>query len=221
MDVRIEESWKEQLQIEFDKPYFKDLVTTIKREYLDHTIYPESKLIFNAFNHCPFSSIKVVIIGQDPYHNFGQAHGLSFSVPNDLKIPPSLRNIFKEIKFDLGYSPNPSGDLLRWSKQGVLLLNSILTVRKDDPASHKGLGWELFTDAVISSISKKKDNVVFLLWGAYAQKKGLIIERNDHLVIESSHPSPFSADKGFFGSKQFSRCNTYLSYFDKKPINWM
>jgi uracil-DNA glycosylase len=221
MEVTIEDSWRAQLQGEFNKQYFIELTNFIKKEIKKEIIYPHPSLIFNAFNQCAFDDVKVVILGQDPYHGYGQAHGLSFSVPDDIKIPPSLRNIFKEINFDLGYRPNPSGNLLRWSRQGVLLINSILTVKKDHPASHKGIGWELFTDAVVDLISTKRENVVFFLWGAYAQKKGLIVERNKHLVIESSHPSPFSADRGFFGSNQFSKCNTYLSHYDKKPINWI
>ena len=221
MEVNIENSWKNELQQEFGKKYFIKLTSFIKQEYKKKEIFPKPGLIFNAFNYCSFTDLKVVIIGQDPYHGYNQAHGLSFSVPDGVRIPPSLQNIFKEIYFDLKIKTRNSGNLLRWAQQGVLLLNSILTVEKNKPASHSGIGWEVFTDSIINIISTKKKNVVFLLWGAYSHKKGLQIERNKHLVIETSHPSPFSADKGFFGSNPFSKCNDYLIFHDKAPINWI
>tara|TARA_Y100000994_G_scaffold98027_1_gene81089 strand:- start:1196 stop:1858 length:663 start_codon:yes stop_codon:yes gene_type:complete len=220
MNVKIEKSWKQRLDTEFQKPYFSNLVSFITKEFSEKSIYPSGSLIFNAFNNCSFDDVKVVILGQDPYHGEGQAHGLSFSVPDGVKKPPSLKNIFKEIEYDLGIEAPDSGNLLRWANQGVLLLNSILTVQKGKPASHQMKGWEVFTDAVIDLLSKEKKNLVFMLWGAYAYKKGLKIDRNKHLVIETSHPSPFSADKGFFRSKQFSKCNDYLEFYKKGIINW-
>ena len=220
MNVKIEKSWKQRLDAEFQKPYFSNLVSFITKEFSEKSIYPSGSLIFNAFNNCSFDDVKVVILGQDPYHGEGQAHGLSFSVPDGVKKPPSLKNIFKEIEYDLGIEAPDSGNLLRWANQGVLLLNSILTVQKGKPASHQMKGWEVFTDAVIDLLSKEKKNLVFMLWGAYAYKKGLKIDRNKHLVIETSHPSPFSADKGFFRSKQFSKCNDYLEFYKKGIINW-
>ena len=220
MNVTIDNSWKNKLDVEFQKPYFLNLVSFLKKEYSSQKIYPPGPLIFNAFNQCKFDDVKVVILGQDPYHGFGQAHGLSFSVPDNTSIPRSLQNIFKEILFDLNIKPADSGNLLRWAQQGVLLLNSILTVRKEKPGSHKMQGWEIFTDAVIELLSKEKKNIVFILWGAYAYKKGSKIDRVSHLVIESAHPSPFSADKGFFGSKPFSKCNDYLIFHKKGPIQW-
>ena len=220
MNVNIESSWELKLNKEFQKPYFLDLVSFLKKEFTSKDIYPPGSLIFNAFNNCSFHDLKVVILGQDPYHGDGQAHGLSFSVPDGIKQPPSLQNIFKEIYYDLGLKKPISGNLQRWSSQGVLLLNSILTVRKGVPGSHQMKGWETFTDAVIELISSQKENIVFILWGAYAQKKGLKINRSKHLIIESVHPSPFSAHKGFFNSKPFSRCNTYLEFHKKSPVNW-
>ena len=220
MNVEIENSWKQRLSREFQKPYFLDLAHFLKQEYSAQKIYPPGSLIFNAFNQCSFDDIKVVILGQDPYHGDGQAHGLSFSVPDGVRKPRSLQNIFKEIEHDLKITPPDSGNLLTWTKQGVLLLNSILTVRKAKPSSHKMRGWELFTDTVIELVSKEKKNIVFMLWGAYAYKKGLKIDRKNHLVIESAHPSPFSADRGFFGSKPFSRCNDYLIFHKKEAIQW-
>ena len=220
MNVKIEKSWKQRLDTEFQKPYFSNLVSFITKEFSEKSIYPSGSLIFNAFNNCSFDDVKVVILGQDPYHGEGQAHGLSFSVPDGVKKPPSLKNIFKEIEYDLGIEAPDSGNLLIWANQGVLLLNSILTVQKGKPASHQMKGWEAFTDAVIDLLSKEKKNLVFMLWGAYAYKKGLKIDRNKHLVIETSHPSPFSADKGFFRSKQFSKCNDYLEFYKKGIINW-
>lgn len=220
MNVKIEKSWKNKLDKEFQKAYFSNLVSFIKSEFLSQSIYPNGSLIFNAFDQCSFDDVKVVILGQDPYHGEGQAHGLSFSVPDGVRQPPSLKNIFKEIYFDLGINPPESGNLLRWANQGVLLLNSILTVKKGKPGSHQMKGWEVFTDAVIEILSQEKENLVFMLWGTYAYKKGEKINRNKHLVIETSHPSPFSADKGFFNSKQFSKCNDYLEFHKKGVINW-
>lgn len=220
MDVKIEESWKSILVEEFDKPYFKQLTEFIKSEYQTKDIYPPGKEIFNAFNLCPFSDVKVVIIGQDPYHGPSQAHGLCFSVRDGIKFPPSLRNIFKEIHNDLKIPIPESGDLTRWGKQGVFLLNATLTVQAHQAGSHQKKGWETFTDAVIKAISEKKENVVFLLWGAYAQRKGEVIDSSKHKVFESVHPSPLSASRGFFGNHQFSQTNTYLESKGLTPINW-
>ena len=220
MNVTIDNSWKDKLSVEFQKTYFLDLVSFLKKEYSGKKVYPPGSLIFNAFNKCSFHNVKVVILGQDPYHGDGQAHGLSFSVPDMVKKPRSIQNIFKEMQSDLRIFPPDSGNLSHWAEQGVLLLNSILTVRKAQPGSHKMQGWETFTDSVIELISNKHKNIVFILWGAYAYKKGLKINRESHLVIESAHPSPFSADRGFFGSKPFSRCNEYLIFHKKDPIQW-
>ena len=216
----IESSWKKVLSEEFEKSYFKDLMDFVKEEYIDKTIYPNPKDIFRAFDLCPFNEIKVVIIGQDPYHDTDQANGLCFAVHDEIKIPPSLKNIYKEIESDIEIKPNESGDLSRWAKQGVLLLNSTLTVRAHIPGSHQKKGWEEFTDAVIKQISDVKEHVVFILWGNYAKQKGSMIDRNKHLVLESAHPSPFSAYNGFFGSKHFSKANEYLKKFGKEEINW-
>ena len=220
MNVSIEKSWKEKLDKEFKKPYFANLVDFVTAEFSSHRIFPKGPLIFNAFNQCDFNDLKVVIIGQDPYHGDNQAHGLSFSVPDGVKKPPSLQNIFKELEYDLGINPVESGNLLRWASQGVLLLNSILTVKRGQPGSHQMKGWELFTDAVIELIANEKSNIVFILWGAYAYKKGVKINREKHLIIESAHPSPFSAHKGFFKSRPFSHCNNYLASHKKGQINW-
>ena len=220
MEVNIEKSWFKLLSEEFKKKYFSDLVKYLKEEYANHIIYPPGRLIFSSFDLCPFDKLKVVIIGQDPYHGEGQANGLSFSVRDSVKHPPSLQNIFKERCTDLNLNIPDSGNLINWSKQGVLLLNSILTVRKSQPGSHRMRGWEIFTDRVIELISTKKNNIVFILWGAYAINKGNIIDKKKHLVLESPHPSPFSAHKGFFGSKPFSKTNNYLRLFEKKEINW-
>lgn len=220
MDVRIALSWKQRLSGEFSKPYFIQLIDFIKSEYQTNVVYPPGKEIFNAFDSCDFDEVKVVIIGQDPYHGPGQANGLSFSVKDNARMPPSLVNIFKEIQNDLGKPIPLSGDLQRWANQGVLLLNATLTVRASLPGSHQNKGWESFTDAVIQKISSEKENVVFLLWGAYAQKKGEIIDRNKHLVLMSAHPSPFSADRGFFGNKHFSKTNQYLRSKGLKEIDW-
>ncbi len=220
MNVRIEESWKKVLSGEFDKPYFKALVDFVKSEYQSHTVYPPGKQIFNAFDHCPFDQTRVVIIGQDPYHGKGQAHGLCFSVNEGVVMPPSLVNIFKEIKDDLDKPMPPHGSLVRWADQGVLLLNATLTVRAASPGSHQNKGWEEFTDAVIRVLSEQKQNVVFLLWGAYAQKKGAIIDKTKHHVLESAHPSPFAAHRGFFGNRHFSKANEYLVSKGLSAIDW-
>lgn len=220
MTVKIAPSWHTQLKEEFEKDYFKKLITFVKEDITQHKIYPPGKLIFNAFEKCSFEDTKVVIIGQDPYHGPGQANGLSFSVNDGVRFPPSLKNIFKEIESDLGKDMPETGNLERWAAQGVLLLNATLTVRARTPGSHQKKGWEEFTDAVIAKISADKENVVFLLWGAYAQKKGGVIDREKHCVLESAHPSPFSADRGFFGNKHFSKTNSYLKEVGKTPINW-
>ncbi len=220
MDVKIEESWKKQLQEEFEKPYFKQLSEFVRSEYASQTIYPPAKLIFNAFDQCPFDQVKVVILGQDPYHGPGQAHGLCFSVNDGIDFPPSLRNIFKEIQADTGVPIPKSGNLERWAQQGVLLLNATLTVRAHLAGSHQKKGWEQFTDSVINLVANKLDHVVFILWGNYAISKGEFIDQQKHLVLKSVHPSPLSASRGFFGNKQFSRANNYLTENGKKQILW-
>lgn len=220
MNVNIEESWKEHLQDEFEKDYFKNLVEFVKQEYRTTQIFPPGKLIFNAFNLCPFDKVKVVIIGQDPYHGPGQAHGLCFSVNDGIQPPPSLVNIFKEINSDLGKPIPQSGNLTRWAEQGVLLLNATLTVRAHQAGSHQRRGWEEFTDAVIRKLAEEKSNLVFILWGSYAQKKGAFIDRNKHLVLTSVHPSPLSAYNGFFGNHHFSLANDYLVKNGKTAIDW-
>ena len=220
MEVRIDQSWKEHLQTEFDKPYFKALTDFVRDEYAHGPVYPPGKLIFNAFDLCPFDKVKVVIIGQDPYHEPGQAHGLCFSVNDGVPFPPSLRNIFKEISDDLGKPVPPSGDLTRWARQGVLLLNATLTVRAGMAGSHQGRGWEEFTDAVIRELNAGRDGLVFILWGGYAKKKGVIIDRSRHLVLSSAHPSPLSAYNGFFGNHHFSQTNNWLISHGESPINW-
>jgi uracil-DNA glycosylase len=220
MDVKIAPSWKSHLEEEFSKPYFTQLIDFVKSEYATQTVYPPGREIFRSFDECDFDKVKVVIIGQDPYHGPGQANGLCFSVRENVRMPPSLVNIFKEIKNDLGKPIPQSGDLERWAQQGVLLLNATLTVRASSPGSHQNKGWESFTDAVIKTISDQKEHVVFLLWGAYAQKKGEIIDRSKHYVLLSPHPSPFSADRGFFGNKHFSKANDYLTSKGLKEIEW-
>jgi uracil-DNA glycosylase len=220
MDVRIAGSWKTRLESEFQKAYFTELIRFVRQEYQTERIFPSGKDIFRAFDTCRFDDVKVVILGQDPYHGEGQANGLCFSVTDGIKPPPSLVNIFKEIHNDLGKPIPKSGDLGRWATQGVLLLNATLTVRASQPGSHQKKGWEEFTDAVIRKISDERKNVVFLLWGAYAQKKGEIIDRSKHLVLMSPHPSPFSADRGFFGCKHFSKANEYLRSKGMSEIDW-
>jgi len=220
MEVKIEESWKEVLKEEFEKTYFSQLAEFVKSEYLQHMVFPAGKEIFNAFNFCTFDRVKVVIIGQDPYHGPGQAHGLCFSVREGVDLPPSLKNIFKEINNDLGIPVPPTGDLSRWAKQGVLLLNATLTVRAHTAGSHQKKGWENFTDEVIRKVSDQKEHVVFLLWGAYAQQKSEMIDKSKHLILESVHPSPLSASRGFFGNHHFSRTNLFLQSKGLIPVNW-
>ncbi len=220
MEVRIESGWKRQLQSEFDKPYFSDLAAFVRSEYSNRIIYPPAGRIFNAFDLCPFERVKVVILGQDPYHEPGQAHGLCFSVQPGVPFPPSLRNIFKEISQDLGTPCPQSGDLTRWASQGVLLLNAVLTVRAGQAASHQGRGWETFTDAVIRCVSQNCDHVVFILWGGYARKKIPLIDSSRHLILESAHPSPLSAYNGFFGNRHFSKANEWLQSKGLTPVEW-
>lgn len=220
MEVKIEHSWKVTLQEVFDQQYFKDLVAFVRKEYASKKVYPPGKEIFNAFDHCPIDQVKVVILGQDPYHGPGQAHGLSFSVKQGVAFPPSLQNIFKEIESDVGHPIPESGDLTRWADQGVFLLNATLTVRAHQPGSHQNKGWERFTDEVIRKISETQDGVAFLLWGAYAQRKALLIDGAKHLVLKSPHPSPLSAYRGFFGCKHFSKTNDYLMKRGQVPIAW-
>lgn len=220
MDVRIEESWKKVLKDEFEKDYFIRLTDFVRREYAQYRVFPPAKLIFNAFNICPIDKVNVVIIGQDPYHGAGQAHGLCFSVNDGVPFPPSLVNIFKEIESDIGKHIPQSGNLERWAKQGVFLLNATLTVRENTAGSHQKQGWETFTDSVIAKISDYKDHVVFILWGAYAQSKAQMIDRNKHLILSSAHPSPLSAHRGFFGNHHFSKANEFLVSHGKKPIEW-
>ena len=220
MLVKIEESWQNVLQDEFEKPYFKNLVSFVKDEYTSQKVYPAGAQIFNAFAKCPFDEVKVVILGQDPYHGPNQANGLAFSVSDQVRIPPSLLNIFKEIKNDLGKDMPATGNLERWAEQGVLLLNATLTVRAANAGSHQKKGWEEFTDAVVQKVNDLKEHVVFMLWGAYAQKKGAFIDESKHLVLKAAHPSPFAADRGFFGSHHFSKANKYLQEHGKEPIDW-
>lgn len=221
MNVKINDSWAERLGNEFAQPYFSQLTDFVRHEYATTTCYPPGRLIFNAFNLCPFDSVKVVIIGQDPYHEAGQAMGLSFSVPDGVAMPPSLQNIFKEIQGDLGIGVPQSGNLTRWAEQGVLLLNATLTVRAHQAGSHQRHGWERFTDSAISRLSEGRDHLVFILWGGYARSKVSLIDRSRHLVLESVHPSPLSANRGgWFGNHHFSRCNDYLAGHGMDPINW-
>lgn len=220
MSPSIEPSWQQALSAEFAAPYFATLRETVRAAYLAGPVYPPPKLVFNAFALCPLPNVRVVILGQDPYHGPGQAHGLSFSVPDGVKTPPSLQNIYKELASDLGVSPRPSGNLEAWATQGVLLLNATLTVLPGQPGSHQGLGWETFTDAVIRKVSDERSHVVFILWGKYAQAKRSLIDDTKHLIIESPHPSPFSAHTGFFGSRPFSRTNEYLTKHGLPPIDW-
>lgn len=220
MKVKIEQSWEEVLCEEFNSPYFYQLVKFVKQEYATKTIFPSGKLIFNAFNLCPFDKVKVVILGQDPYHNFNQAHGLSFSVNDGVEIPPSLVNIYKEIESELGVKTLPTGNLERWAKQGVLLLNATLTVQAHMAGSHQGKGWECFTDAVIQTLVKRREHLVFMLWGNYAQQKSKYIDKSKHLVLTAVHPSPLSAYRGFFGCGHFRDANDYLIVHGLEPIDW-
>jgi uracil-DNA glycosylase len=220
MDVKIDESWKKILNNEFAKPYFESLTEFVRKEYKSQTIYPPAKLIFNAFDQCPFNQTKVVILGQDPYHGPGQAHGLCFSVNDGIPFPPSLRNIFKELQNDVGKDIPRSGNLTGWAKQGVLLLNATLTVRANQAGSHQNKGWEQFTDAVIQTVNEKKQHVVFILWGNYAISKAKFIDQNKHFVLSSVHPSPLSASRGFFGNRHFSRANEFLKLYNLEPVQW-
>ena len=221
MNVKIEESWRQHIGNEREKQYFIDLIKFVRYEYATTTGYPPGKLIFNAFNLCPFDKVKVVIIGQDPYHEPGQAHGLSFSVCDGVPFPPSLQNIFKEIEQDLGMPIPMTGNLTRWAEQGVLLLNATLTVRAHQAASHQRRGWEEFTDAAIKALNADRDNLVFILWGGYARSKAPLIDSSRHLILQSVHPSPLSANRGgWFGNHHFSRANAYLTEHGKEPINW-
>ena len=220
MDVKIDASWKKVLQDELEKPYFAQLTNFVREEYKTKKIFPPGNMIFSAFDHCPFDKVKVVIIGQDPYHNDGQAHGLCFSVNTGVDFPPSLINIFKEIERDLGKPTPTSGNLERWAEQGVLLLNATLTVQAHSAGSHQGRGWETFTDAVIRKVAEEKVHVVFMLWGNYAQQKGAVVDGQKHLVLKSVHPSPLSAYRGFIGCGHFSAANEYLTSKGLSPINW-
>jgi uracil-DNA glycosylase len=221
MDVKIEQSWKQHLAQEFEKPYFSKLIEFVKTEYTSTKVYPPGKYIFNAFNKCTFDNTKVVILGQDPYHGYNQANGLSFSVNDGVAMPPSLQNIFKEIRDDLGNQIPKTGNLERWAEQGVLLLNSTLTVRAGEAGSHQKKGWETFTDAVIKCVSDQKENVVFMLWGKYAQDKGVVINASKHLILKAKHPSPMAANfGGWFGTKHFSQANEYLISKGLEPIKW-
>ncbi len=219
-EIQIEKSWKKALAAEFDKPYFVELSQFIRKEYLAKTIYPKQQNVFRAFDACPFDDVKVIILGQDPYHGVGQANGLCFAVNSGTTLPPSLRNIFKEIHADVGIEPDQDGDLSRWAKQGVLLLNATLTVQANAAGSHQNKGWEPFTDEVIRKLSEEREHLVFILWGNYAKQKGAHIDRTKHLVLEAAHPSPFSAYSGFFGSKPFSKTNVYLREHGVKEIDW-
>lgn len=220
MEVKISADWQELLQPEFDKPYFEELTRFVRAEYGSTTVFPAGKNIFRAFDKCPVESLKVVIIGQDPYHGVGQANGLCFSVNDGVPFPPSLQNIFKEIKSDLGVDVPQSGNLDRWAEQGVLLLNAVLTVRAHEAASHAGRGWEQFTDAVVRIINERKQGVVYMLWGSYAQRKGQVVDPTNNLILKSVHPSPLSVYRGFFGCKHFSQANAYLQSIGKSPIIW-
>lgn len=220
IDPKIEPSWKQVLTNEFKEPYFSALKAFLIEEKKYHTVYPTGRNIFNAFNMTPFEKVKVVIIGQDPYHGAGQAHGLAFSVLDGIKLPPSLMNIFKEYNTDLGYTFPESGNLTKWAKEGVFLINTVLTVRADEAHSHKSKGWESFTDAVIKTISDKRDNIVFVLWGRPAQMKDRLIDETKHLVLRAPHPSPLSSYRGFFGSRPFSQTNSYLISHSITPIDW-
>lgn len=218
-DVTIDQTWKQALKAEFDKPYWATLTKEVRNQYITGTVYPPARDIFRAFDLCPLDHVKVVIVGQDPYHGVHQANGLAFSVSDGIALPPSLKNIYKEIHNDLGIIPYASGDLSRWARQGVLMLNSVLTVLAGKPASHSGMGWEQFTDAVIQSLTAQRSSVVYLLWGKYAQTKGIVIDRTNNLVLTSAHPSPYS-EANFFGRHHFSKCNEYLINHNMSPIDW-
>jgi uracil-DNA glycosylase len=220
MNVKIESTWKSRLAPEFEKPYFSQLVQYIKNQYATTTIYPPGNRIFSAFDHTPFDRVKVVILGQDPYHEPGQANGLSFSVNDGIPLPASLQNIYKELHTDLNIPPSPSGNLERWAKQGVLLLNATLTVQAHHAGSHQDHGWETFTDAAIHHLAQERQHLVFILWGAYARAKGAHIPPGQHCILHSVHPSPLSAHRGFFGSKPFSKTNQYLQQTGQTPIRW-
>lgn len=219
-DVRIAEDWKRVIGEEFSKPYFEELIGFVKQEYATSQVFPAGRNIFRAFDKCPFDKVKVVIIGQDPYHGDGQANGLCFSVNEGVPFPPSLKNIFKEVHDDVGAPIPTSGELDRWAEQGVLLLNSVLTVKAHNAASHAGRGWEIFTDAVVRAIAERKEGVVYMLWGSYAQRKGAIANPERNLILHSVHPSPLSSYRGFFGCKHFSKANDYLKSIGKEPIAW-
>ena len=221
MKVQIEEGWGRELAGDFEKPYFRDLTEKVRHAYDTTIVYPQGSKIFNAFNLTPFDEVKVVILGQDPYHNEGQAMGLSFSVPDGMELPPSLHNIYTELESDMGLPAPATGDLTEWARQGVFLLNTILTVRAHSPKSHRGWGWETFTDEVIKLLSKKRRNLVFILWGSEAQKKAFLINPHEHLILKGVHPSPLSAYRGFFGKNYFSRANAYLVAHGKSPILWI
>ena len=220
MEVKIAQDWKEILAPEFEKPYFEELTQFVREEYATHRIYPLGSNIFRAFDKCPFDKLKVVIIGQDPYHGPGQAHGLCFSVADGVPFPPSLQNIFKEVHADTGAEIPFSGNLDRWAEQGVLLLNAVLTVREHEAASHAGRGWETFTDAVVRAVAERKQGVVYMLWGSYAQRKGAIADPSQNLILKAVHPSPLSAYRGFLGCRHFSQANTYLESIGQEPIKW-
>ena len=220
LNPKIDESWKLVLQDEFDSPYFQDLTEFLREEKKNYTVYPPGQQIFSAFNHTPFNKVKVVILGQDPYHGPGQAHGLCFSVPEGIPFPPSLNNIFKEIESDLGIPVPVTGNLTRWTEQGVLLVNAILTVRANTPTSHQNKGWEKFTDAVIRNLSEKRKDLIFLLWGNYAQAKESLIDSNRHFILKAAHPSPLSAFRGFFGCRHFSKTNQILNDLGLNEIDW-
>ena len=220
MEVKIAQDWKDILAPEFEKPYFEELTQFVKEEYAAHRVYPRGSNIFRAFDKCPFERLKVVIIGQDPYHGPGQAHGLCFSVADGVPFPPSLQNIFKEVHADTGAEIPLSGNLDRWAEQGVLLLNAVLTVREHEAASHAGRGWEIFTDAVVRAVAERKEGVVYMLWGSYAQRKGAIADPSRNLILKAVHPSPLSAYRGFLGCRHFSQANAYLESIGKEPILW-
>lgn len=220
MEVKIAADWKEILAPEFEKPYFEELTRFVRDEYAAHRVYPRGSNIFRAFDKCPFEKLKVVIIGQDPYHGPGQAHGLCFSVADGVPFPPSLQNIFKEVRADVGSEIPLSGNLDRWAEQGVLLLNAVLTVREHEAASHAGHGWESFTDAVVRAVAERKEGVVYMLWGSYAQRKGAIADPSRNLILKAVHPSPLSAYRGFLGCRHFSQANNYLASIGKEEICW-